>query len=202
MLDGSTGTSVTPSSRRTRRRSLFSSSPPPATYPTRIVETSRDEGQTYGRSTDDASRGSAPWIGASTKPQSSALRPIGPILSSDQQSCIQPCRLTRPYVGLSPAAPQTMEGPMRLSVVSVPMEKPTSPAADATADPDDEPAASLRGFQGLRVMPRYHETDPPANVLVANFATSTAPAFSSRSATAAFTSMMRSRYLPTPHVVG
>ena len=82
------------------------------------------------------------------------------------------------------------------------MEKPTSPAAAATAEPDDEPAASLRGFQGLRVMPRYQKTDPPANVLVANFATSTVPAFSSRSATAAFTSMMRSRYCPTPHVVG
>ena len=90
---------------------------------------------------------------------------------------------------------------MRLDEVSVPMEKPTSPAATAAADPDDEPPASRRGFQGFRVMPRYHKTDPPANVFVANFATSTAPAFSSRSATAAFTSITRSRYCPTPQVV-
>src|SRR6478735_9770443 len=110
---------------------------------------------------------------------------------------MQPCRLTRPYVGLSPTAPQTMLGPMRLPVVSVPIEKPTSPAAAATAGPDDEPAASLRGFQGLRVMPRYHTTEPPAKVLVANFATSTAPASSKRSATAAFTSITRLRYSPT-----
>src|SRR5262245_923456 len=115
---------------------------------------------------------------------------------------MQPYRLTRPYVVLSPAAPQTMEGPIRLPVVSVPMEKPTSPAAAATAGPDDEPAASLRGFQGFRVMPRYHKTNPPANVLVASFATSTAPASSSRSATAAFTSITRCRNCPTPHVVG
>src|SRR5438270_11414716 len=106
MLGGSTGTSVTPSSRRTRRRSLLSSPPRPATYPTRIAETSRDEGQTYGRSTDDASRGSAPWIAASTKPQSSTVRQIGPILSSDQQSSTQPCRLARPYVALSRDAAQ------------------------------------------------------------------------------------------------
>src|SRR5579863_4322338 len=130
------------------------------------------------------------------------LRQMGPILSSDQHSCMQPYRLTRPYVGLSPAAPQTLQGVMRLPVVSVPIEKPTSPAAAATAGPDDEPAAFWRGFQGLRVMPRYQTTDPPANVFVANFATSTAPAFSSRSATAALTSITRSRNCPTPHVVG
>src|ERR1041385_5852630 len=109
---------------------------------------------------------------------------------------MQPCLLTRPYVGLSPTAPQTIEGPMRLPVVSVPIVKPTSPAAAATADPDDEPAASRRGFQGLRVMPRYHTTDPPAKGFVANFATSTAPDSSRRSATAAFTSITRSRYFP------
>src|SRR5690348_3045842 len=202
MLGFSTGTSFTPSSRRTRRSSRRSSSPPRATYPTRIVDSSRDEGQTYGRSTEAASRGSAPWIAARTRPQSSAPRQMGPILSSDQQSCMQPNRLTRPYVGLSPTAPQTTEGPMRLPVVSVPMVKPRSPAAAATADPDDEPAASLRGFQGFRVIPRYHRTEPPARVLVASFATSTAPACSNRSATAAFTSITRSRYCPTPQVVG
>src|SRR5262245_63742214 len=110
---------------------------------------------------------------------------------------MQPYRLTRPYVVLSPAAPQTMEGPIRLPVVSVPMLNPTSPAAAATAGPDDEPAASWRGFQGLRVIPRYHRTDPPARVFVASFATSTAPASSRRWATAAFTSITRSRYCPT-----
>ena len=89
-----------------------------------------------------------------------------------------------------------------LPAVSVAMEKPTSPEAAATADPDDEPAASWRGFHGLRVMPRYHTTLPPAKGFVASFATSTAPASSNRSATAAFASMMRLRYCGTHQVVG
>ncbi len=43
-----------------------------------------------------------------------------------------------------------------LPPVSVAIEKPTSPAAVAEPEPDDEPAASKCGFQGLRVRPRYH----------------------------------------------
>ena len=42
------------------------------------------------------SAGSGPASAARTKPQSSALRHIGPSLSSVQQSAMAPCRLTRP----------------------------------------------------------------------------------------------------------
>ena len=49
-----------------------------------------------GRFTLVGSFGSAPAIALSTMPQQSAVRAIGPSLSSDQQSAIAPCRLTRP----------------------------------------------------------------------------------------------------------
>ena len=108
---------------------------------------------------------------------------IGPIVSSDQQSCMQPCRLTRPKVGRIPTVPLRLEGPMMLPAVSVAMEKPTRPAAVADPDPDDDPAAPSLGFHGHRVSPRNQGSPPPANGLVASLAMSTAPAFSSRSAT-------------------
>src|SRR4029077_7833926 len=97
---------------------------------------------------ETASRGSAPWIAAKTNPQSSALRQIGPMVSSDQQSCMHPCRLTRPEVGRSPTVPQRIDGWIMLPPVPSAIEKPTSPAAIAEPEPDDEPAASKCGFQG------------------------------------------------------
>ncbi len=44
-------------------------------------------------------------------------------------------------------------GSVMLPAVSVPIEKPTSPAAVAEPGPEDEPAASRCGFQGVRVRP-------------------------------------------------
>src|ERR1041385_1424098 len=86
-------------------------------------------------------------------------------------------------------------------------ERPGLPRADFSRVRNPLPywvgrREQLRGFQGFRVMPRYHKTDPPAKVFVANFAISTAPASSRRSATVALTSITRLRYCPTPHVVG
>ena len=44
--------------------------------------------------------------------------------------------------------PQRIDGWIMLPPVSVAIEKPTSPAAIAEPEPDDEPAASRCGFQG------------------------------------------------------
>ena len=66
-------------------------------------------------------------------------RAMGPILSMLQERVMQPCRLTRPKVGRSPEAPQTVQGETMLPRVSLPMEKPTRPAVVALAEPAEEP---------------------------------------------------------------
>src|SRR5690606_26227329 len=96
-------------------------------------------GQWKGRSTAAGSRPSAPWMASRTRAQSSSDRAIGPSLSIDHESVMQPCRLTRPKVGRRPEAPQARQGETMLPCVSLPMAKPTSPAADAAAEPADEP---------------------------------------------------------------
>jgi hypothetical protein len=47
--------------------------------------------------------------------------------------------------------PQRIDGCIMLPAVSVAIEKPISPAAIAELEPEDDPAASWCGFQGLRV---------------------------------------------------
>ena len=69
---------------------------------------------------------------------------------------MQPCRLTRPKVGRRPDAPQARQGETMLPSVSLPMAKPTSPAATAEAEPADDPLEPVRGSQGLRVRPPNH----------------------------------------------
>src|SRR6185436_9217028 len=88
--------------------------------------------------------------------QSSIDRAIGPILSIDHESDMQPCRLTRPYVGRRPDAPQARQGDTMLPSVSLPIAKPTSPAATAAAEPAEDPLDPRRGSHGLRVLPPYH----------------------------------------------
>ena len=57
-----------------------------------------------------------------------------------QDSVMQPCRLTRPNVGRRPAGRRSArQGETMLPSVSLPMAKPTSPAATAEAEPADEP---------------------------------------------------------------
>src|SRR5256714_9881368 len=85
----------------------------------------------------------------STSIASSTLRVIGPSLSSDQQSVIAPVRGTRPKVGRSPTTPQRVLGDTMLPSVSLPIEKPTSPAAVAAPGPallPDEPSSGSHGF--------------------------------------------------------
>src|SRR6516165_9649036 len=93
-----------------------------------------------------------------TKAQSSTERAIGPILSIDQASAMQPLRLTRPNVGRSPVAPQARQGETMLPSVSLPMAKPTRPAAAAAAEPADEPLEPVRGSHGLFVRPPNHRS--------------------------------------------
>src|SRR5438034_26962 len=72
-------------------------------------------------------------------PQSSALRPKGPSLSSVQESAIAPCRLTSPYVGRSAVTPQNDAGVTIDPDVSDPIANGTIPAATAAPGPLDDP---------------------------------------------------------------
>src|ERR1700760_5037065 len=88
-------------------------------------------------------------MACSTSIASSTLRVIGPSLSSDQQSVIAPVRGTRPYVGRSPVTPQRIDGLTMLPPVSLPIEKPTRPAAVAAPGPalePEEPSSISHGF--------------------------------------------------------
>src|SRR5689334_25018547 len=86
-----------------------------------------------------------------TRIASSTERVIGPSLSSDQQSVMAPVRGTRPYVGRKPVTPQRMLGLTMLPPVSLPMEKPRSPAAVAEPGPALEPEAPSSSSQGFMV---------------------------------------------------
>ena len=90
-----------------------------------------------------------------------------------------PCRLIRPKVGRSALIPLRDEGDVIEPCVSVPIEKPTSPAAVAEPGPAEEPPEPAVGFHGFLVLPRNHP-EPWAMLPVASFARSTAPAFSRR----------------------
>src|ERR1700693_5449981 len=109
---------------------------------------------------------------------------MGPILSMLQQSAIAPLRLTRPNVGRSPLVPQRVHGETMLPSVSVPIAKPTKPAAVAEAEPAEEPLDPSFTFHGFFVVPPNH-TSPQASAPSVSLATSTAPASSSFTATVA-----------------
>ena len=59
-------------------------------------------------------------MASKTRAKSSTERAIGPILSIDQASDMQPVRLTRPNVGRRPEAPQARQGETMLPSVSLP----------------------------------------------------------------------------------
>src|SRR5688572_1602854 len=98
---------------------------------------------------------------------------------------IAPERLTPPYVGRNPTTPLRDDGETIEPSVSVPIEKPTSPAAVAEPGPADEPldpCCASSGCHGLRVTPA-NQRAPCASAPIDNFATSTAPASFNRSTT-------------------
>src|SRR5206468_2706475 len=127
---------------------------------------------------------SGPWIASRTSAQSSTLLQMGPSLSMLQERAIAPVRGTKPNVGRKPVQPQRVEGDEIEPSVSEPMLNATQPAAVADAGPAEEPLEPCEGFHGFRVLPPNH-TSPCASAPSVSFATSTAPAASSRCTTAA-----------------
>ena len=113
---------------------------------------------------------------------------------------MQPYRLTRPNVGRSPVTPQVRDGETMLPSVSLPMEKPTRPAAVAAPGPADEPLEPRLGSHGLRVRPP-NQRSPIANAPSVSLATRTAPASSRRRATVALVSRVCSLNGAAPQVV-
>src|SRR6185369_14711376 len=141
--------------------------------------------QLKGASPTVMSLPSGPYIALIAAAQSSTPRQIGPILSMVQLNPIAPYRLTRPYVGRRPVAPQRDEGDTIEPSVSVPIENPTRPPAVAEAGPADEPLEPIcaaSGCHGFRVTPA-NQRPPCTSAPIDNFATSTAPASFSRSTT-------------------
>src|SRR6267378_2095582 len=99
------------------------------------------------------SAASAPAIASSTAAQSSAVRAIGPSLSSVHESAIAPLRETRPYVGRRPVTPQYADGVPIEPDVSDPIANGTRPAPTAEPDPLDDPPDQCSVFQGFRPGP-------------------------------------------------
>src|SRR5262249_12181495 len=161
-----------------------------------------DASQANGHASGTArSYPSGPAIAWSTMAQSSTVRHIGPILSSVQPAAMTPRRLTRPNVGRRPTTPQRTDGDRIDPPVSLPIAKPTRPAAVAAPDPADDPLEPSEGFHGLFVRPPNHSS-PNASSPVVSFATSTAPASVNRRTTSASSSITRFSYGAAPHVVG
>ena len=96
---------------------------------------------------------SGPWMALNTRPQSSTVRAMGPILSMLQLRAMAPWRLTRPKVGRRPVVPHTVDGDTMEPSVSVPIPNGSKPADTAEAVPADEPLEPVSGCHGLRVRP-------------------------------------------------
>src|SRR6266446_1061643 len=149
----------------------------------------------------ETSPASGPEMARSTSRASSTVWVMGPSLSSDQQRVIAPVRGTRPYVGRSPVMPQRMLGLTMLPPVSLPIEKPTSPAAVAAPGPALEPDAPSSSSHGFIVWPP-NQMSLSASAPKLSFATSTAPASLRRETTAESAVGTRFRKGSAPYVVG
>src|SRR6267154_5070483 len=99
---------------------------------------------------------------------------MGPSLSSDQQRVMAPVRGTRPKVGRKPVTPQRIAGLTMLPPVSLPTEKPTSPAAVAAPGPALDPDAPSSNSHGFIVWPP-NQMSFNARAPSESFAISTAP---------------------------
>src|SRR5262245_14214805 len=106
----------------------------------------------------------------------------------------------RPSVGRRPVTPQRADGPRIDPLVSVPIEKATSPAAVADPGPADDPPEPCVGSQGLFVCPP-NQRSPCAISPDVSLATSTAPASRSISTMLASLSIVCSLNAPDPQVV-
>src|SRR5271168_3976739 len=140
-----------------------------------------------------------------TRAQSSTERQMGPILSMVQLRAMAPVRGTRPKLGRNPVTPQRVDGLEMEPRVSVPMAKPTQPAAVADAEPAEEPLEPCLGFQGLRVRAPcwvLPQRSPWARAPRVVLAMRTAPAASRRWTTVASVSKCWESKPPAPQVVG
>src|SRR5688572_6196440 len=115
-----------------------------------------------GVKTVEGSFSSTPWIALNTSAQSLIERHMGPGRSWLQDSTIPPWRVMRPKVGRSALRPFRVEGETIEPAVSVPMEKPTRPAAVAEPGPADDPLDPCAVFHGFLVWPR-NQLSPDAN---------------------------------------
>src|ERR1700738_1125221 len=95
-----------------------------------------------------------------------------------------PVRGTSPNVGPNPVSPQRVLGEEIDPSVSVPIAKPTHPAAVELALPAEDPLDPCFIFQGLRVRAPNHRS-PCARAPIVSFAIRPPPAASSRSTTTA-----------------
>jgi hypothetical protein len=147
----------------------------------------------------------APRSTASTAISSATDRASGPMLSSDGASGRSPVRSIRAAEGLKPAIPQNAAGTRIEPAVSVPIATGTTPAATATAEPDDEPPGTRSGASGFGGVPKCGLSPSPeyASSLRLVFPTHTIPAAARRATTgASATAGAASRYRIEPHVVG
>ncbi len=144
-------------------------------YPTRKLFTLALASKSRLLGTLFTSSASGPEIACNTSNASSTPRVMGPSLSSDQHSVIAPVRGTRPYVGRRPVTPQRMLGDTMLPPVSLPIEKPTRPAAVAAPGPALDPEAPSSGSHGFTVCPP-NQMSFSANAPRLSLATNTAPA--------------------------
>src|SRR5437762_8016523 len=140
----------------------------------------------------ERSPASGPEMACRTSSASSTVRVMGPSLSSDQHRVIAPVRGTRPYVGRNPVMPQRILGLTMLPPVSLPIEKPTRPAAVAAPGPALEPDAPSSSNHGFTVWPP-NQMSFSARAPRLSFARSTAPAAWRRLTTAASSFGMRLR---------
>src|SRR5919201_2939205 len=99
------------------------------------------------------SAASGPAIASSTSAQSSAVRAIGPSLSSVHERAIAPWRETRPYVGRRPVTPQYADGVPIEPEVSEPIANGTRPAPTAAPEPLEDPPDHRSRSHGLRPGP-------------------------------------------------
>ena len=113
---------------------------------------------------------------------------MGPGLSMVHESTMPPWREMRPNVGRRPLRPLRLDGLTIEPWVSVPMEKPTRPAAVAEPGPADDPLDPCSAFQGFLVRPRY-QLSPAANCPVESLAIRTAPASRRRTTNSESSSM-------------
>src|SRR5262249_15597873 len=126
----------------------------------------------------------------STRPQSSAVRHMGPSLSIVHAIAIAPWRLTRPKLGLKPEIPQWEAGHRIDPRVSDPSVNGASAAATMAPEPLDHPQVQYLVFHGLRAGPvneakPFVYPRPPASSIMAALPIRTAPAAFSFSITVA-----------------